>query len=67
MKFNAVAKCQDDDSDWKDSEWGEGEWDWDQGVPRYPKPRYDANDDVVFFPRIIGGTPAFGKNFKFGL
>jgi hypothetical protein len=41
----------------------EGDWNLDEGIPHYPHPRYDHNDEVTFFPRIIGGRPAFHGEF----
>lgn len=41
----------------------DGDWNWEAGIPHYPHPRYDDNDEVTFFPRIIGGTPAFHGEF----
>jgi hypothetical protein len=37
----------------------EMEWNWDAGVPHYQHPRYNDNDEVLFFPRIVGGQVAF--------
>lgn len=34
------------------------EWNWEAGVPHYPHPRYNENGEILFFPRIIGGSPA---------
>lgn len=39
------------------------DWNWDAGIPHFPHPKYDHNDEVVFFPRIIGGTSAFHGEF----
>ncbi|CAG9809636.1 unnamed protein product [Chironomus riparius] len=39
------------------------EWNWEAGVPHYPHPKYSDDDEVLFFPRIIGGTPAFHGEF----
>lgn len=33
------------------------DWNWDAGIPHYPSPHYQ-NDEIDFFPRIIGGSPA---------
>lgn len=35
----------------------ESDWNWDAGIPHYPTPHYH-NEEIDFFPRIIGGTPA---------
>lgn len=40
----------------------ETDWNWDAGIPHYPTPRYH-NDEIDFFPRIIGGTPAARGEF----
>ena len=39
------------------------EWNWEAGVPHYPHPKYSDNDEILFFPRIIGGTTAFHGEF----
>lgn len=42
----------------------EFDWNWEAGVPHYPHPKYnDEDDEILFFPRIIGGTPAFHGEF----
>lgn len=42
----------------------ESDWDWKSGViPHYSYPHYDDSGEILFFPRIIGGTPAFLGEF----
>lgn len=40
----------------------ESDWNWEAGIPHYPVPRY-LDDEIAFFPRIIGGEPAFLGEF----
>ena len=53
-----IANAQEEDVDEV-----ELEWNWEAGVPHYPHPKYNDDDEVLFFPRIIGGTPAFHGEF----
>jgi hypothetical protein len=41
----------------------ESQWSWETEFPRYPEPKYDDNGEILFFPRIIGGNPAFQGEF----
>lgn len=41
----------------------ESDWNWDAGIPHYQHPEYNDRDEIEFFPRIIGGTPAFLGEF----
>jgi Trypsin len=70
FSFKVTCKLQKRDADEEivsiadDADSVDVEWDWDAGVPHYPHPRFNDNGDVLFFPRIIGGTPAVHGEFQ---
>lgn len=38
-------------------------YDWEAGVPHFEHIHYGEDGEILFAPRIIGGTPAFHGEF----